>query len=751
MYKVNILSDNTSKTIYVGDASDILVNSLKSLDNDEKDNLINSSISILENCITPEISDSRIHETTGLVFGYVQSGKTLSFTHLLALACDNDYRIAVLIAGRSKLLLSQNTKRLISDLKMIDNINIVQFSTDTDPEVLKNKIKINIQSANNKLIIITVLKHQKYLFELSSIFKDSSIGNFINNKSVLIIDDESDQASFNTNAKKNGRNSESSIFKSIMRLRSVIQNHSYVQYTATPQANLLIDYVNMLSPQWHILLNPGKKYTGGELFFKNYISSSCDFIPQEEVFHHSQNPLIYPPLSFENSLYYFIIVSLILVNKKIKLKEEFVKLELASMMIHPCYLNDSTLKFYEWTKAKINELALSIADKKLNKLKKHYELFLNKHSNIFIEQPIPSINEIAELIQDDFLLNIQIHKVIKNFGSNPFPWDISKYHILIGGPLLDRGFTVENLIVTYMPRDTKDNNNADTIEQRCRFFGYRKDYFNFCKIHIPSSLLNDYVSYVEHEQYLRELLTKYKMSEFKQKGSPLLLSNNLNPTRNSILTYKQKRISFKGRHTFLYPSIRYRENSQLVSDFYNIIKDNKFEHELKPHIDRDQQANNTHLVYKVPVSDVIEFLNNFEFDNQQDRIFLSSISMFLSSDHYTHEYLYVINIAYKRNKGRERTVNIIKNSDERGDFYHKISALDSNFPDYFGDSKLLLTDATGRSDFNYNDEIIMQIHNIYGSQDTIKSNEFYNKSFYTLAFNFVENYDSFNILTNLID
>ena len=33
MYKVNILSDNTSKTIYVGDASDILVNSLKSLDN----------------------------------------------------------------------------------------------------------------------------------------------------------------------------------------------------------------------------------------------------------------------------------------------------------------------------------------------------------------------------------------------------------------------------------------------------------------------------------------------------------------------------------------------------------------------------------------------------------------------------------------------------------------------------------------------------------------------------------------------
>ena len=27
-----------------------------------------------------------------------------------------------------------------------------------------------------------------------------------------------------------------------------------------------------------------------------------------------------------------------------------------------------------------------------------------------------------------------------------------------------------------MPRTTKSKSNADTIEQRCRFFGYKRDY-----------------------------------------------------------------------------------------------------------------------------------------------------------------------------------------------------------------------------------------------------------------------------------
>ena len=55
-------------------------------------------------------------ETTHLVVGYVQSGKTMSFTALSALAKDNGYRLIVYLAGTKKNLVEQTTDRLIKDL-----------------------------------------------------------------------------------------------------------------------------------------------------------------------------------------------------------------------------------------------------------------------------------------------------------------------------------------------------------------------------------------------------------------------------------------------------------------------------------------------------------------------------------------------------------------------------------------------------------------------------------------------------------
>ena len=55
-------------------------------------------------------------ETTHLVVGYVQSGKTMSFTALSALAKDNGYRLIVYLAGTKTNLVEQTTARLTKDL-----------------------------------------------------------------------------------------------------------------------------------------------------------------------------------------------------------------------------------------------------------------------------------------------------------------------------------------------------------------------------------------------------------------------------------------------------------------------------------------------------------------------------------------------------------------------------------------------------------------------------------------------------------
>ena len=77
----------------------------------------------------------------------------------------------------------------------------------------------------------------------------------------------------NTFARSNSRSEDweedqfSATYSSIIDLKSALPNHSLVQYTATPQGPLLINVMDLLSPDFHVVLTPGKAYTGGKTFF----------------------------------------------------------------------------------------------------------------------------------------------------------------------------------------------------------------------------------------------------------------------------------------------------------------------------------------------------------------------------------------------------------------------------------------------------------------------------------------------------
>ena len=73
-------------------------------------NLREETMHILSHC-NPHDAVNRA-ETTHLVVGYVQSGKTMSFTGVTALALDNGYRVVVYLAGSKNNLLNQTAKRL---------------------------------------------------------------------------------------------------------------------------------------------------------------------------------------------------------------------------------------------------------------------------------------------------------------------------------------------------------------------------------------------------------------------------------------------------------------------------------------------------------------------------------------------------------------------------------------------------------------------------------------------------------------
>src|SRR5882762_1115092 len=66
------------------------------LDKTAGEKLIHSSAEILGSGVNPQTLKGA---ATGLIVGYVQSGKTLSFTTVIGLARDNGFPLVILVAG----------------------------------------------------------------------------------------------------------------------------------------------------------------------------------------------------------------------------------------------------------------------------------------------------------------------------------------------------------------------------------------------------------------------------------------------------------------------------------------------------------------------------------------------------------------------------------------------------------------------------------------------------------------------------
>jgi hypothetical protein len=81
--------------------------------------------------------------------------------------------------------------------------------------------------------------------------------------------------------------------------------------------------------------------------------------------------------------------------------------------------------------------------------------------------------------------------------------------------------------------------NADTIQQRARFFGYKGRYLGYCRIYLEQGTLNAFQNYVEHEEDIRQ-----QLQAFQDNGRPLndwkrafVLELALSPCRDRVLEF----------------------------------------------------------------------------------------------------------------------------------------------------------------------------------------------------------------------
>jgi hypothetical protein len=632
--------------IVEGNKTRDLISRLTKLSKAEKDTLMREAKSILSNCVNPK---NTIGSTTGIAVGYVQSGKTMSFTTLTALAVDNGFRIVIYFAGIKVNLLEQTTKRLKKDLLTeADNARVYKvYQSPTVDDNVHLKIKNALGLTHKPAILITVLKHYKHIDELARIFRSPEVREALGNNGVLIIDDEADQASLNTYARKNSKGEDweddefSSTYSSILDLRAAISNHSYIQYTATPQGPLLINIMDLLSPKFREVLTPGQAYTGGKTFFED--NTDLIFtIPDKEVYHHKHNQLSECPQSLIDALQLFLMGVAITVN--IKQKEIFL-----SMMVHADREQDASKKFYDWVKKLIGSWAerLNLPDGDPSKTELINEFKENFSESVRRISEPPTFDEVMkEVLQA--ILDTNMELVIQ--GSREIDWSNASSHILVGADMLNRGYTVEGLTVSYMPRYSIGKSNADTIQQRCRFFGYKRNYLDNCRVFLPNDSIIEYREYVKHEEIMRKMLLENSLSEFEQL---LILSPEMNPTRNNILSVdlvKHKLNGWRQMNALQHVD----ENLQFVSEFLS-------QYIFKNFTDFGT-ADRNHRYVKIDIREAIEFLKDFKIANMPDALRKSSTIQYLRylADKKNIKYAYIFEMSFGVVSGRERSLDTEK-------------------------------------------------------------------------------------------
>ena len=214
--------------------------------------------------LTDLLGDPNVEEKfqrRGLIIGDVQSGKTANYTGLICKAADAGYKVIVLLTGTIESLRQQTQLRIDEGFTGIDSDAMKKQKTDklvgvgkhdntlrtavltTKSDDFNTKFANNLGLFLNTLkdpVIFVIKKNVTVLERLNQWLKQINLDpgrKYINN-SLLMIDDEADNASINTNKEDCDPTRTNA---QIVEMLGLFKKASYVGFTATPYANVFIN------------------------------------------------------------------------------------------------------------------------------------------------------------------------------------------------------------------------------------------------------------------------------------------------------------------------------------------------------------------------------------------------------------------------------------------------------------------------------------------------------------------------------
>jgi len=572
----------------------------------------------------------------GMVVGHVQSGKTANYTGLICKAADSGYKVIIVLAGLLNSLRNQTqeridagfigehtVKRVPIGVGLINHGRRPAFFTTSEAD-FSQQIARQTGVGIGDLVQPAVLVVKKNSSTLRNLLNWLNHNNPHNLRSfpMLLIDDEADHASINTSPDE-----ATAINSGIRSLLNAFGRSAYVGYTATPFANIFIDPDNTddmigdnLFPRDFIYcLDAPDNYVGPDKIFGEDcaldvvrdITDNIVSIPERHKKDFNPTEL---PESMLVAIRSFVLVRAIRLlrnhthahNSMMVNVSRFTAVQTRIKILIGSYLEDLR-------NAILGNCGLTENDALKNveifKLKKLWDEDFQKYC---MNQQWVDVQ--AKLY--DSIMPIETIEVNSSQTSTPLDYSEDNYPkgrnvIAVGGLGLSRGLTLEGLTVSYFLRNSI---MYDTLMQMGRWFGYREDYAELCRVFMGPTIQTWYAHIADVMDELRRELSRMRMANMKPSDFGLCVRSH--PTalivtaRNKMRTGRTvtRSISLTGR--LVESSVVSSEPTHIDSNFAAMRRLVHSMNELSSPLVIESGANGYHWK-NVPVDIINDFVASF--------------------------------------------------------------------------------------------------------------------------------------------
>lgn len=443
-----------------------------------------------------------------LLFGRVQSGKTVSMILTAALCLDNGFRVVVVLTTDNVALVRQTAARF----KDLDGPRVFAAIKDSGPtyewEGQEEELRESIASEG---LVLVCSKNGFRLPEVISFLQSVSAAEY----PVLVLDDEADAATPDTTiaARTGGAANAPPYASRINRLvtgndrpgetglslTEQLPHSLYVQVTATPYVLLLQTQSAELRPTKTFLLEPGDGYCGGEVFFGDVNDDPTCEQPKTIVLVGANEGAAMrrtAPTGLAKSINFFMLSACALgLARDGKWPREGFK-----HLSHTSHLTTD------------HEIVAGYINEHLNVLRKKIRAGNGTLRGFFEEaytelqrsiDPVPPLDDLLKIVRSASR-NAEVLRINSMSGDTEYS---PRLNFLVGGNILGRGLTIDDLLVTYYVREAKIS-QMDTVWQHARMFGYRQSYLPYIRIYLPLRLAARFQQIHLAEEGLRQQLAK---------------------------------------------------------------------------------------------------------------------------------------------------------------------------------------------------------------------------------------------------